>query len=163
MRDCIARTLVINKGVCYNHSNPRGYAIFWHILRVFSINLYNVGEEVFIMKRLYVLPLLGLLCFSVMPVQAMASTKTTTMYTTKTCTVRAKASAESKKLGSLAKAKKVVVLSKTGKWYKIKYKSKTGYIKTTLSDSKPKPLKKIDYNEFTGNTAPQGDDWLSYN
>lgn len=113
------------------------------------------------MKRLYVLPLLGLLCFSVMPVQAMASTKTTTMYTTKTCTVRAKASAESKKLGSLSKSKKVVVLSKTDKWYKIKYKGGKGYIKTKLSDSKP--LKKIDYFEFVGNTnGIDSEDWLSY-
>ena len=116
------------------------------------------------MKRLYVLPLLGLLCFSVMPVQAMASTKTTTMYTTKTCTVRAKASTESKKLGSLAKAKKVVVLNKTGKWYKIKYKGGKGYIKTTLSDSKP--LKVYDpYAEgyLDRDKAPEGDDWLSCN
>lgn len=115
------------------------------------------------MKRLYVLPLLGLLCFSVMPVQAMASTKTTTMYTTKTCTVRAKASTESKKLGSLAKAKKVVVLNKTGKWYKIKYKGGKGYIKTKLSDSKP--LKVYDWYDITGtdrDKVPEGDDWLSF-
>lgn len=111
------------------------------------------------MKRLYVLPLLGILSLSMMPVQAMAGTKT--MYTTKTCTVRAKASIESKKLGSLAKAKKVVVLSKTGKWYKIKYKGGKGYIKTKLSDSKP--LKKIDYFEETGSANGMGsEDWLSH-
>ena len=86
---------------------------------------------------------LGLTSVTIEPVQAQAATRKTG-YTQTVTTVKKKAKASSKTLGTLKINKKVkYTTTKNGKWAKIKYKGKTAYVKKCYIKKKKVSSKKV--------------------
>ncbi len=73
--------------------------------------------------------------------------KNETVYTTKNVKIRAKASSNSKSLGTLKKSKSIKRTGTKNSWSKVIYNGKVGYIKTKyLTNKKPTVVQKKEYD-----------------